>query len=257
MAASPEKLAEIDDRGFAIVEAALCLEECAVLKEHLQHCIDEDEARWAGQPYRDRWMVYNLMTRGAPFARLLEHPVLHDYLNPLLGATCILYAYTSSSMPPHGTNYSHRVHVDCPRFIPGYVTNVGVMFILDDFTIENGATYFLPGSHKSPWVPSVEEFRRSAVRVFPRAGDLVFFNARTFHMGGHNMTDRPRHAITMNCCRSYMRQQFDYPRLVSPEIVASLGEVGRRFLGFNVRMPSSLEEYYVPEEQRLYKANQG
>lgn len=89
---------------------------------------------------------------------------------------------------------------------------------------------------------------------------LVFhfdFNARTWHMGGVNQTDRPRHAVTMNVCRSYMRQRFDYPRLVSPEIANQLGEVSRRFLGFNVRMPTSLEEYYLPEESRLYKANQG
>ena len=61
----------------------------------------------------------------------------------------------------------------------------------------------------------------------------------------------------MNVCRSYMRQRFDYPRLVSPEVLAGLGEVGRRFLGFNVRMPASLAEYYLPEPHRLYKAGQG
>jgi ectoine hydroxylase-related dioxygenase (phytanoyl-CoA dioxygenase family) len=54
-----------------------------------------------------------------------------------------------------------------------------------------------------------------------------------------------------------MRQRFDYPRLVPPELVAQLGPAGRRFLGFNVRVPTSLDEYYVPEEKRLYKAGQG
>jgi hypothetical protein len=54
-----------------------------------------------------------------------------------------------------------------------------------------------------------------------------------------------------------MRQRFDYPRLVSPELIARLGPVGRRFLGMNVRVPVSLDEYYVPPEQRLYLANQG
>ena len=63
--------------------------------------------------------------------------------------------------------------------------------------------------------------------------------------------------LTLNVCRSYMRQRFDYPRLVPPEAIAALGPVGRRFLGFDVRMPVSLEEYYVPPEHRLYKAGQG
>ena len=76
-------------------------------------------------------------------------------------------------------------------------------------------------------------------------------------MGGLNRTDDPRHAVTINACRSFMRQRFDYPRLVPAELVAQLGPVGRRFLGFDVRVPTSLEEYYVPEEHRLYKGGQG
>ena len=38
---------------------------------------------------------------------------------------------------------------------------------------------------------------------------------------------------------------------------AILGETGRRFLGFNVRVPTTLDEYYLPPDQRLYKPNQG
>jgi len=45
--------------------------------------------------------------------------------------------------------------------------------------------------------------------------------------------------------------------MVPPEILATLGETGRRFLGFDVRVPTSLDEYYLPPDQRLYKSNQG
>ena len=224
----------------------------------LQQAIDQDIARWQGAPgYIDQWMVHNLMVRGQAFLRLLENPVLHGYLEEMLSDTCILYAFTSSSMPPHGSNYSRRLHVDCPRVIPGYVTNVGMTLALDDFTEENGATELLPDSQWRTDLPSEAEFERDAVRLMPKAGEAIFFNARTWHRGGLNRTDKARHAVTINACRSFMRQRFDYPRLVPAELVADLGPVGRRFLGFNVRVPVSLEEYYVPEEQRLYKAGQG
>jgi ectoine hydroxylase-related dioxygenase (phytanoyl-CoA dioxygenase family) len=251
------KIAEVRTKGFAIVEQIIPPQAVAALRELLQTCIDEDLEKWQGQPYQDAWMVHNLMVRGLPFAHLMENELLQAYLSELLGDTCILYAYTSSSMPPKGTNYSRRIHVDCPRVIEGYITNVGVMIILDDFTPQNGATYFLPHSFQRTEPPMEEEFVAAAEQLYPQAGDAVVFNARTWHRGGVNETDAPRHAVTMNVCRSYMRQRFDYPRLVDPEIVAQLGEVGKRFLGFNVRVPTSLEEYYLPEEQRLYKANQG
>lgn len=255
--ADPAILEAIRDRGFAVVPGLLDEATVATMKEELHRAALEDLAAWEGRDYPDAWMVHNLMVRHPVFAEFLENPVLHAYLSPLLGDTCILYAYTSSSMPPSGSNFSHRVHVDSPRLIPGYWTNVGVMVALDDYTEENGATRFLPHSYERWEPPSLEEFMAESEQTFPRAGEAVIFNARTWHMGGANRTDTPRHAITLNVCRSYMRQRFDYPRLVGPETLDHVGEVGRRFLGFNVRMPATLEEYYLPEEERLYKAGQG
>jgi ectoine hydroxylase-related dioxygenase (phytanoyl-CoA dioxygenase family) len=48
-----------------------------------------------------------------------------------------------------------------------------------------------------------------------------------------------------------------YPKMIPPDILAVLGETGGRFLGFNVRIPTSLDEYYLPPDKRLYKPNQG
>jgi len=251
-------LREIDDRGFTVVPGVIDAAEIAALREELERAIADDLARWGGNPhYRDAHMVMNLMTRGDAFLRLLENPAIHTYASALLGPTCILFAYTSSSMPPGGTNFSRRVHVDAPRWIPGYPTNVGFTLALDDFSEENGAMSVLPESHLSPATPDDATFDAHAETVLPRAGEMIVFNARTFHRGGVNRTARARHAVTMNVCRAYMRQQFDYPRLVAPELVERLGPVGRRFLGFDVRMPASLSEYYVAEDERMYKAGQG
>ncbi|HYW52961.1 MAG TPA: phytanoyl-CoA dioxygenase family protein [Dongiaceae bacterium] len=256
--ASEQALTEIAERGYTVVPGVVGPGEIAALRAELERAIAEDLARWSGNPhYRDAHMVMNLMTRGEAFLRLLENPVIHAYASALLGPTCILFAYTSSSMPPGGTNFSRRIHVDAPRWIPGYPTNVGFTLALDDFSAENGAMSAMPGSHLAADAPSEAAFDAHAETLLPRAGDAIVFNARTFHRGGVNRTDRPRHAVTMNVCRAYMRQQFDYPRLVPEELVAKLGPVGRRFLGFDVRMPASLAEYYVAEDERLYKAGQG
>jgi ectoine hydroxylase-related dioxygenase (phytanoyl-CoA dioxygenase family) len=256
--ANPELLSRLKYEGVALIPDVLPRDEALAMRPLLQQAIDCDLARWQDKPgYADHWMVHNLMVRGLPFLRLLENPVLHAYLDEMLSETCIVYAYTSSSMPPRGTNHSRRIHVDCPRVIPGYITNVGITLALDDFTEENGATELLPNSQWRTDVPTDAEFDRSAARLMPQAGQAIVFNARTWHRGGVNRTAEPRHAVTINACRSFMRQRFDYPRLVPPELLNQLGPVGRRFLGFSVRVPTSLDEYYVPEERRLYKGGQG
>ncbi|MCH9631816.1 MAG: hypothetical protein S4CHLAM6_01340 [Chlamydiae bacterium] len=248
-------LNEFDEKGLVVVPNVLNLETVGLLKQELLDAIKLQNTEYPDVP--DKGMVHNCMLYGNEMCKLLSQPTMHEYLSKLLSPTCILYAYQSSSLLPGKTNYGSRIHVDTPRFIKDYITNIGVIFPLNDFTLENGATHYLEGSHKSPDVPTDEEFYKKASRGTCKKGDMILFNARLFHAAGKNLSNDSRHAITINVCRSYMRQRFDFPKLVPQKIIDELDETGKRFLGLNVRMPASLKEFYLPEEQRLYKANQG
>ncbi|MEH6420894.1 phytanoyl-CoA dioxygenase family protein [Pseudomonas sp. CGJS7] len=248
---------EIRDNGFAVVGPLVDPDTVAQMRAALEIAVAGDIQRWSDNPwYKDHWMVHNLLQRDRVFLRFLDNPLMHEYLSRLLSPSCILYAYTSSSLPANGSNLSRRIHVDSQAEAQGYATNIGVLLALDDFSDDNGATYYLPGSHLSLEVPGNEAFFERAVRVYPKAGEAVIFNARTYHYGGTNTTQTPRHAVTLNVCRHWMKQRFDYPRMLSNEQLSELGPVGRRFVGMDSRTPSSLEEYYVAPEDRLFKGGQ-
>jgi ectoine hydroxylase-related dioxygenase (phytanoyl-CoA dioxygenase family) len=204
----------------------------------------------------DKGMVHNCMTRGLNMALLLDNKIMNYWIDILFSKSSIIYAYQSSSLPPNKKNYGSRVHIDSPRFINGYSTNIGILFPLNDFTIENGATYYLPGSHKSATVPSEKFFYKNAKRLICSAGDMVIINPRVFHAAGHNNTNKTRHALTLNICRSYMKQRFDLPRLVSKKLINKLGKKGKQLIGMNVRVPTSLKDFYLPKRKRLYLPNQ-
>ena len=243
--------------GYAVVPDALPLDFCAHLKRLLQQVVDAYEPASSERSVLDRYLMHDLLCRDPAFAALLEDPRLQQLLSPILGEHWILYAFTSSSLPPGETNYGHRLHVDSPRFIPGYPTNMGVMWALDDFLAQNGATEVLPGSHTSPHEPAADFFTRHKVVVTAAKGSLIVFNARLFHRSGVNQTPEWRHALTMNACRSFMKQRMDWVRFVPREIAAGLNAQGRRLLGYDTRLPTSLEELHLPEDQRLYKPGQG
>jgi ectoine hydroxylase-related dioxygenase (phytanoyl-CoA dioxygenase family) len=241
--------------GLAVVPQVVTPAEVALLRAELEAAIAEDAVHYPD--VHDKGMVHNCMVRGAHMAALLDNPVMNEYLAAVLSDTCIVYAYQSSSLAPQQGNYGSRVHVDSPRYIPGYSTNTGVIVALDDFTEENGCTYYLKGSHRLESLPDEATFYANASRAQCKAGDMVIFHGRLVHAAGHNTTARTRHGLTINACRSYMRQRFDFPRLVPQPIIDSLGENGKRLIGMNVRVPTSLSEFYLPPEQRLYKPNQG
>lgn len=243
--------------GYTTVADALPAELCDELKQLLQAAIDTYVPAGSERSLQDRYLMHDLLCRDRAFAALLEDPRLQQLLAPFLGDHWILYAFTSSSLPPGDTNYGHRVHVDSPRIVPGYPTNMGVMWLLDEFVPENGATEVLPGSHTTSLEPTLEFFERNRVVVTAGKGAMIVFNARLFHRSGINHTGSWRHALTMNACRAFMKQRMDWVRFVPREIADGLSTQGRRLLGYDTRLPASLEELHLPEDERLYKPGQG
>jgi ectoine hydroxylase-related dioxygenase (phytanoyl-CoA dioxygenase family) len=245
--------AEIRDKGFCVVPDIVPPSFIAACKAELMAAI-EKEAEWHGKnDYKDFAQVLVCAVYGGTFVSLFDHPDVMRPVNAVLGDGSIVYGYTSSSMPPGRTNYGGRIHRDSPRYIPGYITNVGVIIMLDDFTEENGATWFLPGSEARPDLPTEEEFYANAQRLVASAGSAFYFNARVVHAGGVNRTDLWRHALTINMCRPWMKQRLDIPRMMAHLDLGRFSETALQKLGFRAQVPASYQEFHAPPEKRPFR----
>ena len=90
-----------------------------------------------------------------------------------------------------------------------------------------------------------------------RAGSIVVFDSNLWHAAGENKTERPRRALTLAFTRPFVKQQLDYPRALGVERAATLSPELRQLLGYNARVPASLDEWYQPPERRMYRRDQG
>lgn len=246
-------LAELNDRGFVVVPEMLDADYCRRAAGELARAVAAEDAYHGNAQHHDHGMVLVCARYGGAFLELLGLASAMEPFEAALGSGCIVYAYTSSSMPPSASNYSGRVHVDCPRLIPGYLSTMGGLFMLDEFTKDNGATWVLPGSHTRADLPSDDEFSAGAIQVIAPAGSAVFFNARLVHRGGINRTSAWRHALTISMVRPWMKQRLDLPRLLKDlDFIGQPARV-RQKLGFLARVPESYEEYYAPAHLRPYQ----
>ena len=244
----------IESQGYAILPDIVPAAMLAPLRAELRAAIDAERALLEERyPEAHYGMVLLCSLYGGSLLKILGEGSLMAPFEWVMGDGCIIYAYTSSSMPPRAGNYSNRVHVDCPRLIPGYITNMGATILLDDFTEQNGATWFLPGSHTRADAPSDDEFHHRASRVIAPAGSVFYFNARLWHAGGRNETDEWRHALTLNMCRPYMKQRIDIPRAMAQVDLSGTAEKALQKLGFLSQVPASYDEYYAPPAQRKYR----
>jgi len=242
--------------GFSIINNYINVKKCNKIKKIIIHELKLYKDYGTQRSKLDKDQLHDLICKYIDIGKLLEDVRLNSLIAQLLGEHWIMYACTGSSCPPNSTNYGGRVHVDSPRWINNYITNVGAIWVLDDFTKDNGGTRILPGSHHSNIIPTKKYFEENSIIVEVPKGSLIIFNARLVHNTGFNSTNKWRHALTMNACRPYMKQRMDWVRFIPNDIIGKLNPTAKRIIGFDTRLPSSLEEFYQPEESRLYKSNQ-
>ncbi len=244
--------------GYAIVPNLFEPGFVQTARAELERAIEKEALYHGKAHHKDFGMVLLCALYGGPFWTLFDEPNFVTPFHEILGPGCIVYAYTSSSLPPQiaeqaGRNYSTRIHVDCPRLIPNYITNMGAIVLLNDFTSRNGATLVLPRSQWDAAPPDAQTFRQNAVELIAPAGSVAYFNARLWHASQPNQTDQWRHALTVNICRPYMKQRIDIPRSLAQLDLSTMSETTRQKFGFYAQVPASYDEYYRPPEQRLFR----
>ena len=156
------------------------------------------------------------LNRGACFVDLLERSPLQEYIDDLLGATCVIHSYNTMCVLPGERSHARNIHRDSPRFSAEYRLSMQILYMLSEFTEDNGATRVLVGGHNAAERPTDDYFWRRSVPLCGAPGDAVIFDSMLWHAGGANRTASPRYAATIVYTRSFMKQQFDLPRATSP-----------------------------------------
>lgn len=163
----------------------------------------------------------------------------------VLGGDCTLYTMTSACQLPGGSG--RPIHVDTSIAVPDYLAGVGVLVLLDDFSVTSGATRFHPVDRIEP--PTSKEFEDAALVLEAPAGSVCWFRGRLWHDALPNLGDTWRRTIILAFVRPWIRQRFDIARMIGskPEV---LDERVRQKLGFDLLPPGSHEEYYMPPNER-------
>jgi hypothetical protein len=202
--------------------------------------------------------LHHLVGQAAALDQLLfDLPVL-SHIRHYFNGSFILNSYGGTmnfpeSTPGAASVYLKNIHRDIRIYTSHLRLMINVLVMIDDFTLDNGATWVLPGSHSCEARPSDNLFFQFGQRLTGTAGSIVCFDSNLWHAAGVNYTSEVRRGLTLTFTLPFYKQQMDYPRFLSQEYADKLTEEQRQLLGYDARIPTTYAEWYQPAETRLYK----
>jgi ectoine hydroxylase-related dioxygenase (phytanoyl-CoA dioxygenase family) len=227
-------------------------------QQRIREDVGEDRLVGAGELGVLRLMIaYN-----PHFFRLLELEPVLDVVDATVSETAVLHLQNGLILPSFdpGTApdvFQLRFHRDFPRVLNGYLMSINTFFAIDEFRADNGATIVVPATHQSDPAPPQQFLRTHALPVVCPAGSMIVFDSTLMHAAGENTSGRDRLAINQQFTRSYVKQQVDYVRALGEDAVLGQRERTQQLLGWYTRVVTSLDEFYRPPEERLYRSGQG
>jgi|688.fasta_scaffold221598_3 ectoine hydroxylase-related dioxygenase (phytanoyl-CoA dioxygenase family) len=257
-----ENIIELKDQGYTIIRNLIDDNWLDLLRDGLDKAFIEHRQTQLNNGN-------DIHTDGVALHVLLSNPIFISFLEELqntgffkflsesfFDSKCIINSFSGLDNLPNQPNFSAIVHRDLRFYSGDFPIMLNCLLMVDDFTIENGATYLLPYSHLDESKPSDNEFFQRAIQVVGKKGDMIVFNANVWHSSAPNITQDHRRAIPITVSKSFMKQLLDYPRAIGYERIDEFSFELQQLLGYHSRVPASLDEWYQPESKRFYKKNQ-
>jgi hypothetical protein len=182
---------ELDELGFVVLPEAIPSGQASSMAERLMDIMRRQPD--ADKLYQNLRGVFNYDDEDT-FVSLVTHPSVLELAKHAVGDGMQMAEVGALWNKPGAS--AGRLHADVPigwfaragRPIPDVCFMVNCIWMLTEFTRDNGGTVFLPCSHFSRRVPRPGVEYPYLVPVTGAPGSVVIFNGSTWHGSGPNVT---------------------------------------------------------------------
>ena len=229
-------LDEVGENGYVILPPLFSEDQIAEIKDAVNPFLEFD-GRTEFEGFKTR-RIYSVIEKTLACNPLVEHPLVMALLDRLLLPNYLLSQLQAISVLPGEVRQPlHHDDGFYPFPRPRKHFGAALIWALDEFTADNGATMVLPKSHLWGDVPVADIDTDELVPAVMPAGAAVFFVGTLWHCAGANNTDKPRMALTTQYCEPWARQQENYSLAISRERAKLCSKRIQRMLGYSMLFP--------------------
>lgn len=206
-------------------------------------------------------ILRNPMKYDTHYFKFLEIPAVLQVVDRLISPTAVMHLQNALLLPSFPDKdpsvFQNNFHPDIRRVLNKFLIGLNIMFPIDEYKKENGGTKIVPGTHQQEIPPSVEYLEKNSISVECPGGSMIVFDSTLWHSAGLNRSGKDRHAINHIYTPSYIKPQMDHVRHLGNDVVLAQKPRTQQLLGWYTRVPTTLDEFYQPSEERFYRAGQG
>lgn len=232
---SPDERDRLDRDGYLPLTGLLTADQVRALNARLAELTAAEGDRAGLEVHQERGTdrLADLVNKDPLFDVCSAHPRVLAAMRYVIGEFKLSSLNARAAQPGQG---HQGLHADFGEPVsPGDYRVCNSIWLLDDFTAENGATRVVPGSHRSAAMPGDVLADPAAAHpdetlLLAPAGTVVIFNSHLWHGGTRNRTDRPRRALHAYFCRRDLPQQLDQQAYLRVNTYARLSPAHRYVL---------------------------
>jgi ectoine hydroxylase-related dioxygenase (phytanoyl-CoA dioxygenase family) len=223
--------------GYTVVERVIDTAAVAALRDDIRRLERELAIRPAPNVFEgvNTLRIYNLLVHGAIYHQIPVHERVLPIIEGVLDQGCLISSLSSIDIGPGEA--AQPLHAD-DQLIPLPKPHVSIicntMWALTDFTVDNGATRLVPGSHRADRSPLPFGEPVETIAAEMPAGSVLVFDGSIWHGGGANRTAEARLGVAMNYCAGWLRQQENQQLGIPLEIARGFSPRLRKLAGYGL-----------------------
>jgi len=183
--------------------------------------------------------IWNLVNKSSIFRNLIQNKELNQFMEWIFDRKTkhqkyYLSSFQASILQPGSSRQKIHIDTQVPDPLPPWPMKANSIWMIDDFTEQNGSTEVIPGSHKFKYKPKSKDRKRKVKLCTGKKGSIILTHGNLWHNAGSNKSKKDRMCLFGSFAASYAKEisnEEDHSLVIDKHTLSKASPFLKKILG--------------------------